>query len=628
MTNYSDSQPAAAAKKKARQKKRPAKKKAPAVSQLLAIRRRAKRQGWAQYIRSEADEQAALAGYYFDQARADHVVNFARHYLQLSGEYEGRPFEPIDWQVDGLMAPLYGWVIDSEEYGRTIRRFRRAYVQVPKKNGKSPIGYWVALYHLVADGRNIKGARVYSASTDKEQASIVHGDAINAVDASPKLRKILRTNATAKNIYCTRTNGFYRVLSSSPRRNEGWNASAIVADELHKWYGRQLWDALKWAFATRAEPMLFSISTAGDDEESICFEVYEYAKAILDGDVVDFQFFPLIYEPDDEDDPDSEATWYKTNPSLGHHLKLSTFKADYEEAKMSPGLFASWKQLRLNYWQTGGEPWIAHELWNAGKKKRAAAKKRIDCFEDFSEADLAGCDCWAGLDLSLTDDLSACALIFPNESALSIACNHPIPDETPAGWQDSDEHKQALAIADDKEVKFRVLVKYWLPEQTAARTKKQTRYWDWAEAGWLTLTEGSEVDFDHIRADIAQLAETYTLNQLIYDPMFGAYLTQRLELEEGIERQPFKQTLAQFTLPTAILERLIMQGRILHNGNPVLDWNLKNTKVKSTEAGMKPIKPVRGSIKKIDGIIATIQGLAGALRGERMPQFDDGPRFV
>lgn len=338
---------------------------------LTAARARAKREGWLDMVRTEADERAILEGYYFSAGRADHVCDFGPRCLSLVGEFIGKKFELMPWQRDDLFRPLFGWVRDSEEWGKTVRRFRRAYVQVPKKNGKSPTGAYVGLYMLYADGPNARGAEIYSASTDKEQAAIVHRSAVEMVEASRELSRRLKINRTTGRITYPAKSSFYRVLSACPKRNEGWNAHAIIADELHKWQGRELYDALKWAFASRSEPLWFAITTAGDDTESVCYEQYEYAKRVQRNEAYDPQFFGLIYEAEHDDDPSDPETWQKANPSLGYALKWENFRADHDEAKnASRAAFEKWKQLRLNIWGTGSAPWLDPRLWDAGPVAR------------------------------------------------------------------------------------------------------------------------------------------------------------------------------------------------------------------------------------------------------------------
>ncbi|HRF01691.1 MAG TPA: terminase large subunit, partial [Pirellulaceae bacterium] len=222
---------------------------------------RAKREGWAHWIRSEADEEAVRRGMRFDQRLVDRVVAFGARLLRhCEGPSAGLPFTLMDWQHDQLFGPLFGWQRWSEHYQRWVRRYDRVYVEVAKKNGKSPTGAYIGLYELVGDEE--PGAKVFSAATDKDQASIVHGHAINMAESSPRLMDLLRINRTTKAISFPQNRGVYRVISSNPRGQEGLNANCIIADELHVWRGRELWDAIKYAFASRPEPIFFAITTA------------------------------------------------------------------------------------------------------------------------------------------------------------------------------------------------------------------------------------------------------------------------------------------------------------------------------------------------------------------------------
>lgn len=577
----------------------------PRSARLIAAKAKARRQGWLSWIQSEADEHAVLEGCYVDQARAEHVLEFGRRYLvHQQGDFAGKPFELLEWQREQLFRPLFGWVVDSEEFGRTIRRYRRTYVQIPKKNGKSALAAYVALYMTMGDGE--PGAECYSASTDKSQAGIVWSDAANMAEASPALSKMVRLNRVHRVLNYQDSHSFYRVLSSCPRRNEGWKAHLIVADELHKWYGRELYDALRWAFASRAEPLLFQITTAGSDPTSVAKEQYDYAKLILAGKQFDPQFFPLIYEAEPGDDPDDEATWFKANPSLGRDatapLKLSSFRSDHQEAKQNQPLWEAWKQLRLNVWRSSTQAWIDTTLWDAGAMVRRKRRKRIDCWEPYDASDLRDWECWGGLDLALTTDLSAFVLVFPDD----------------------------LDATTDTVV-YRTLARFWLPEETAKKFADRVPYMQWAREGWITLTPGSEVEFDAILEGIAAANAEHSIHSVAYDPMFASYLTQRMESEYGVTRVEFQQSRKNYTEPCNLYERLIRQGRLRHHGNPILTWCLGNTSASADDEGrMRPIRPKRGDHRRIDGTAATLMGLALALRHQaEVSHYDHAdPEFI
>lgn len=340
---------------------------------LLAARARAKRQGWLGWIRSEADERAVLDGCWFDQSRADHVIEFGRRYLRHTegSSWAGKPFELMDWQRENLFCPLFGWVHESQEWRQIVRRYRTAYVQLPKKNGKSPTAAYVGLYMLCGDGEF--GAKVFSVATSRDQASIVHSHATRMVDCSPELSDELKVNRTTKAIAHEATYSEYRILSAAPRRNEGWNGHCCVADELHMWSGRALFDALRWMFASRPSPLFFMITTAGDDTSSVCYEQYEYSQQLLTGRLYDMTYLPVIYEAKSTDDVGAEKVWQAANPSFGETIKPSEMRQAYEQAKLSRAALDRFRQLRLNIWRTGQIGWIDPALWDAGVDRRRAA---------------------------------------------------------------------------------------------------------------------------------------------------------------------------------------------------------------------------------------------------------------
>lgn len=326
---------------------------------LIGLKRRAQLEGWAKFIRSESDERALLAGYTFNEKRALRCVNFFPAFLRHSkGDFGGKPFELLDWQRDDLVYPLFGWLRPNG-----TRRYTRSYVEIPKKNGKSTIASGIGLYLLVGDRE--QGAEVYCAATDKKQANIVQGEAAVMVDASPALAEVLRVHRSSSTINFHATNSFMRALSGEAAGNEGWNAHAIIVDELHKWHGRKLWDALKWAFAARRQPLLFVITTAGDDPLSVCRQQHDYALGVNDGTIPDLNFFGYVRCAEDDDDWLDPATWRKANPSLGITMDEARFAEDVLEASKTPESQASFKRYRLNVWNAGENSWLKPASWKA-----------------------------------------------------------------------------------------------------------------------------------------------------------------------------------------------------------------------------------------------------------------------
>lgn len=528
---------------------------------LIALKNKAKRGGWLKYVRSEADERAILNGCTFSIERAEHVVKFFSQFLRHSkGEWAGRPFELLDWQRDDLIFPLFGWLRPNG-----YRRYSKAYVEMPKKNGKSSIAAAIGTYMLCGDGE--EGAEVYSTATDRGQAGIVHNEAIRMIDASPELTEALQINRSTFNIAYPETNSFYRALASTASSSEGLNAHAIIADELHVWYGRALWDSLKYAFRARRQGLLFAITTAGDDTTSVCYEQREYSKAIENGTIEDDRHFGYIRAAEPTDDWTDPKIWAKANPSLGSIIQLADLAADCREAEKTPTAQASFKRYSLNLWQSATTPWLDIHKWQANTVP-------------FSEADIAGRECYGGLDLAIKSDTTALVLIFPYAQK---------PD---GQWQ------------------YRLLSYFWLPQAAADRNKALIPYQTWANLKYITLTPGDVCDFSFVRQQVKEITKKFNLKALAYDRMLAQVLAQQLQDEDGVPMVEFGQTIMNFAEPTATFERLVIAGDLQHNGNKVLDWQAGNVNVKSDiNNNIRPVKPPDGEHRKIDGIVAGIMAL-------------------
>lgn len=530
----------------------------------------AKKAGWSNWIKSEADERAVLNGCRFDEHLGQHACNFFETYLHHSkGRWGGRRFELADWQRNDLLMPLFGWVGPDG-----ARRYRKAYVEIPKKNGKSTIASGIGLYMLSADGE--PGAEIYSAAGDEEQAKIVHTEAVNMVDASKDLQRSLRINRSTNNIAYPATRSFYRALTKAPDTKEGFNAHCVICDELHIWKGRELWDALKYAFIARRQGLLFIITTAGADMESVCRKEHEYAKQVLAGEVVNQSLFALIYAAPIDADVDDPQTWRDANPSMGVTMNEVDFEAQLLEAKKSATDLAVFKRYRLNVWQTSSSPWLRAEDWLSGAR-------------DYKLAAFEGLDCWAGLDLSKTTDTTSLVLAFPLE-----------------------------------EEEYYLLPFFWLPEEVVHRNDETNPYRDWHARGFLFATPGNVVDYAFIKKHIGDLTKRFEIKELAYDPYNAEHLTQEIEGEYAIPRFAFAQTTGNFAGPTGDFERLVLSGELTHPNHPILNWQAGHVQVKTDANGNKrPVKPKAGDKRKIDGIVASIMALARAMKVDPPGAYDE-----
>jgi phage terminase large subunit-like protein len=517
----------------------------------------------SRWIKSAADELAVSNGCYFDEAAAVRVVEFFQRFLRHSkGQWGGKPFELLDWQRNDVIYPLFGWRRPDG-----FRRFRKAYVELPKKNGKSTLAAGIGLYLLVADDE--PGAEVYSAATDQKQAGIVHNEAILMVEASAELANHLKVNQSTRTISFGRTKSVYRALSAAARSKEGLNASGIIADELHVWHGRELWDTLKYAFAARQQGLLFAITTAGEDMQGICREQHDYATNVIAGSIPDDRFFGYIRAAGPDDDWTKPETWYKANPSLGITIKLDDFAADAQEAQKTPSAQASFKRYRLNIWGGATNPWLPLDAWSA-------------CKANFTPDDMKGRECYGGLDLSTTRDMTAFVLVFPDDDG------------------------------------YRVLPYFWLPEDTIRDPDSPHEFRVWRDQGFLVSTPGNVLDYGFVENHIAELAERFDIRNYGYDPHYATQTAIRLRDEHSLQGYSFAQTVNNFAGPTAEFERLVLGGKLRHNGHPILTAQAGHTCVWSdANSNKRPVKPKKGDRRKIDGIVAGIMALARAIEREQ-----------
>ena len=474
------------------------------------------------------------------------------------------------WQRDRIVRPLFGWkrVVDGVPRAQWPRRYREVYIEVPKKNGKSTLAAGIALYLLAADKE--QGAEVYSAAGDKDQAAIIFEVAKSMRLASTELRK--RSRAYKSSIVVHTLNASYKVLSSDAPTKHGLNPHGIVFDELHVQPNRELWDTLTTGVAARSQPVTVALTTAGYDRHSICWEKHEYALKVLDGSIDDPTFLAVVYAADEKDDWRDPAVWAKANPGLGTSVTVEYMHAQVMKAEASLAYLNTFKRLHLNIWTENLVRWLDAEKWKA-----CNGRTPLD--------DLAGRECWAGLDLSTTTDITALALLFP-------------PEDEAAGAYD-------------------VLVYLWAPEESIRLRSQRDRvpYDIWEQQGHLMKTEGNVVDYDVIRGFIRdELAVRYRIREIAYDRWNASQLVTQLS-EDGATMVPFGQGFASMNMPTKELETLVNAGRLRHGGHPALSWMAGNVVLqKDPTDNWKPAK--NKSSGRIDGVVATIMALGRAIAKE------------
>lgn len=506
--------------------------------------------------------------------REDAAANAVRFFGLLrhwKGKFAGRPLNLEPWQEELCIAPLFGWY---REDGR--RRFTIGYDEEPRKNGKTTKAAGIALQGTVADGE--QGAETYAAATKRDQACILFDDAKNMVRQSPALLK--RLKLWQFSITCPGLNGSFKPLSADHNSLHGLNVHRAVVDEVHSHKTRDLWDVIRTATAARRNPLVFGITTAGYDRSSICWELHERSRAILEGHTHDDGFFAFIACADPEDDPFDPATWRKANPNFGISIEPEYLADEAARAKDSASYENTFRRLHLNQWTEQAVRWLPMHLWDANK-------------DEFTEDDLEGQECWGGLDLASTRDVTALVLVFRHEGG------------------------------------YRLLPYFWVPEdvddQRSDRDRRQVM--NWSSKGLVRKTPGNVTDYAFVRADIERLAKKFHIMEIAFDPWQA--METALELgREGIEMTEFRQGFANFAEPTKEFERLCVSRKLRHNANPVLRWMAGNVSVRTDPSGN--IRPDKGnSSDKIDGIVAAIMAIGRAIQSEGSSVYErEGRGFV
>lgn len=537
------------------------------------------------WLASPADEAAAFNGCRMDEGRGQFVVDWIQKYCRLyEGDYAGQQFNLMDWQRDIVMR-LFGWVYDSEEWGREVRRFRKASIWVPKKNGKSPLLAAIGLYMLIGDGE--QGQKIYAVAKDGQQAMISFAHAMTMCEISPELNSecdVKRGGREGPRIIHKPSRGVYKIVAGdNPNSQEGLNGSVMV-DETHV-VNRQLMRILRGAGISRSEPLQVEVSTAGNNPDGYGKSQFDFGARVEAGEIEDQAFFYCSYAADQnisdaELDGKTEDLGKFANPSWGHIIKPAEFLAEYRRSKSTPSELLDFKMYRLNIWQTSANPFLPAGSWEL-------------CESSFDESDLEGLTCYAGLDLSLKWDSTALVLVFP----------------------DIDENGNDT---------FQILQWFWIPEKAATEQRELVSWYDWSRGGHINITHGDITDFQLVKNFIADCDKRFRIQQLLYDERFAQTMCQELQDEYGMIVVPFGQTPRNFTGPMDYLLSMVVSKRIRHQGNAVMSWQCGNLSFKETPAGKKPVKPEGGKHLKIDGPVALLMALHGAMLNQEDSQFQPG----
>jgi len=507
-------------------------------------------------------EEGPDRGLRFDAAAARQAIAFFQLLKHSKGEWAGRPLRLEPWQ-QFVVASLFGW-----KRADGTRRFRTAYNEVARKNGKTTMAAGLGLYLMLADGE--PGAEIYSVATKRDQARISHGEATRMAKSSPAIRREVRI--VRDNIHIVDTASKFEPLGADADTLDGLNVHGAVVDEVHAHKTREVWDVIETATGARRQPLMFAITTSGYDRQSLCYQQHEYTQKVLEGVIEDDSWFGVIYSIDEEDEWDDEAAWVKANPNLGVSKKLDDMRRLAARAKEMPSQLNTFVRRHLDVWTQAETKWVNLEHW-------------IQCGQAVDAEGLRGRTCYGGLDLSSNIDVSAWVLVFP-----------------PAAEGD----------------RYQVLPRFWIPEEAMVERSRRDRvpYDAWVRQGYITATPGSVIDYAWILHQIDEDAQAYDIREVAFD-RWGATKIQTELMERGGEDWlvQFGQGYVSMSPPMKELERLILEHQLAHGNNPVLTWMANNLVVRQDPAGnLKPDK--EKSTEKIDGMVALVMGLDRALRHE------------
>jgi phage terminase large subunit-like protein len=512
----------------------------------------------------------------FDEIKAQRAIKFIE-LLKHTGDYHGVPFVLWPWERQ-IVGPVYGTLRKNG-----IRLYRTVYIEIAKKNGKSELMGGVANKHIF--DKTEPNAAIYGCAGDRAQASIIFDTAVEMILQEETLKAkvdkgIVKINDSYKLIKNKETGSFYKVLSAESFTKHGYRPSIVLFDELHAQPNRDLWDTMtKGSFLTRKQPLLWVITTAGDDPDrvSIGWEIHEKAEKILSarkiGDPKNdiSTWLPVIYSYQGEDIY-NESNWAAANPSMGLSLRVEDLRELADEAKLSPADERTFRWLNLNQWITTKlSGWLPIDLFDS-------------TVGEWSREELAGKICYLGLDLSTTTDLSALCAVFPP--------------------QDGDD--------------WRVIWELFIP---AVNMKERIRvdhvpYDTWAADGWITATEGSQIDYTVIEAKIQEYRKLYKVRELDADRSFATMLLQRLE-QDRLLAVDIPQKYETLTDPIQITEVLLRSKKMTHENNPVARWCFGNTSIaKNGNAQIKFVKEHKGKsldrTKRIDATVAWVCAMSRA----------------
>lgn len=528
--------------------------------------------------------------YYFDPEAAALGVDFFPELLvHHKGEFVDQPFHLMPYQDQLVVRPLFGWKRASDG----LRRFRKVFLAVPKGNGKSPLAAGIGLKLTFSDGE--PGAEVIAAAADKDQAAVVFDTAKVMVEESEDLDS--RANIFRRAIEVPSTRSYFRVVSADVKSKHGPNIHGLVVDEFHAQPTRELYETLHRGTVKRRQPVTFLPTTAGDDDESICAEEWDYARKVIGDPSLDESYLPIVFEASKDDNWKDPAVWARVNPGFGVTVKADAIEAECRAAQIEPRKLNDFLRFHLNRWVNQATAWIPVDWWDA-------------CEVQLSDAELVELAVFGGLDMTQKHDLASLVLTFPRR----LPEGQTLEIEVVAGADDTPGETRALSLNFD--VAF--VPFFWIPEDTMREHEKTDKvpYDQWVKQGLVTATPGAMIDINRICKDITgPISKRFPRlrgTQIRYDPAFATDVALRL-LESGYQMVELLQNYKYLSEPAHVLEALLKARRVRQAGHRTLRWNVENVSIKTDDAGrIRPVKP-RRKAKRIDGVVAALMGLSGVI---------------
>lgn len=505
----------------------------------------------------------------FDEPAANRICRFIELMPHIKGEWarpvwiDGDMVYPRivleDWQCF-ILCTVFGWLHNLTG----MRRYKRAYIEVPRKNAKSTLSSGVALYLLTADGE--PGAEVYSAATTGEQARIVFNDSSQMAQRESSFIDRFGVNIGKHAITVPETASVFKPLNAEGSTLDGLNIHGGIIDELHAHKKRDLYDVLDSGTGARKQPLLWMITTAGSDRAGICYEQRIHVTKVLENVFEDDSFFGIIYTIDDGDDWADEATWAKANPNYGISVNTEDMQQACDKAKSMASAQNNFLTKRLNVWVNADSAWMEMRAWEACRDT------------SLKLADFKGQPCIIAHDLASKVDIAAKIYLF---------------------WRDIDGKRHYYGFG-----------RYYLNE-AAVQNGSNSQYSGWTRQGLLTVTPGNVTDFEVIEDEFIQDAQEFTIEEAPYDPFQATQFSQRM-VAEGLPMIEVGQTVKNFSEPMKWLEALVLEGRFHFDGDPVLTWMISNVVChRDAKDNIYPRKEQEQN--KIDGVVGLLMCLNRAL---------------